>query len=227
MAPSGPAQKTGFWAQLLASKFLFVSIVAHLLFGVGATYFIVQRIQAKRKVTFQAGPLKVFILAGESNMEGHAKGETFDYIGDDPATAPLLKVMRGADGTPTVCENVWISYFTGTGDANGEGFGKLTAGYDSRDDPAKDGGKIGPEFTFGLTMDAALGEPVLIIKTAWGGKSLHTDYRPPSAGPYELNDYERKLYYGPPGHGVPKDMDVWLADKKRDTGHCYRLMSSM
>ena len=34
-----------------------------------------------------AKPLKVFILAGQSNMEGHAKIETFDYIGDDPATA--------------------------------------------------------------------------------------------------------------------------------------------
>ena len=49
-----------------------------------------------------AKPLKVFILAGQSNMEGHAKIETFDYIGDDPATAPLLKKMRGADGKPTV-----------------------------------------------------------------------------------------------------------------------------
>ena len=47
-----------------------------------------------------AKPLKVFILAGQSNMEGHAKIETFDYIGDDPATAPLLKQMRGADGKP-------------------------------------------------------------------------------------------------------------------------------
>ncbi|CAN5823386.1 hypothetical protein BH11VER1_BH11VER1_24070 [soil metagenome] len=35
----------------------------------------------------QAKPLKVFILAGQSNMEGHAKVETFDYIGDDPASA--------------------------------------------------------------------------------------------------------------------------------------------
>ena len=50
-------------------------------------------------------PVKVFILAGQSNMEGHAKVETFDYIGDDPATAPLLKQMRGGDGKPTVCDN--------------------------------------------------------------------------------------------------------------------------
>src|ERR1043166_858055 len=76
----------------------------------------------------QAKPLKVFILAGQSNMEGHAKVETFDYIGDDPATAPLLKQMRGADGKPTVCDNAWISYLTGSGPNNGEGFGKLTAG---------------------------------------------------------------------------------------------------
>ncbi len=129
-------------------------------------------------------PLKVFILAGQSNMEGHAKVETFDYIGDDPKTAPLLQQMRGADGRPRVCDHVWISYFTGSGDANGEGFGKLTAGYGSRRNPAEDGGKIGPEFTFGLTMDRALSEPVLIIKTAWGGKSLYYDFRPPSAGPF-------------------------------------------
>lgn len=169
-------------------------------------------------------PLKVYILAGQSNMEGHARVETFGYIGDDPATAPLLKMMRGPDGKPAVCEGAWISYFTGSGDDNGEGTGKLTAGFGSRQDPAEDGGKIGPEFTFGLAMDAAHEEPVLIIKTAWGGKSLHTDFRPPGAGPYQLNDYQKKLYYGPPGHGVPEDMKEWLAEKEKDTGRYYRLM---
>lgn len=172
-------------------------------------------------------PLKVFILAGQSNMEGHARVETFDYIGDDPATLPLLKRMRGADGKPSICDHVWISYLTGhyDGSANGEGTGKLTAGFGARgDQPTKDGGKIGPEFTFGLVMDKALAEPVLIIKTAWGGKSLHTDFRSPGAGPYELNEYQKKLYHGPPGHGVPKDMDQWLAEKRADTGRFYRMM---
>ncbi len=60
-APASPptpsrGPRIGFWAKLAASKFLFISIIAHLLFGVGATYFIVQRIQAKRKITFQSGP---------------------------------------------------------------------------------------------------------------------------------------------------------------------------
>lgn len=164
-------------------------------------------------------PLKVFILAGQSNMEGHARIETFDYIGDDPATAPLLKMMRGADGKPTVCEGAWISYYTGSGERNGEGFGNLTAGYGSRSKPDQDGGKIGPEFTFGLTMDAALSEPVLIIKTAWGGKSLHTDFRPPSAGPYTFNETQLANLAK-----RGKDLAEAKAKKVAETGVYYRLM---
>jgi alpha-galactosidase len=63
-------------------------------------------------------------------MQGTAKVATFDYIGDDPNTAPLLKEIRGADGKPRVCEKVWISYLTGSPDTGtlGECFGKLTAG---------------------------------------------------------------------------------------------------
>jgi hypothetical protein len=171
------------------------------------------------------GPLKVYILAGQSNMEGHARIETFDYIGDDPATAPLLKDMRGPGGKPRVCKKVWISYLTGSPDKPGEGFGKLTAGYGARRNPNLDGGKIGPEYTFGIYMQKIVDEPVLLIKTAWGGKSLHTDFRPPSAGPYELNAFQQELYTTKPGHhGVPEDLDKWKADKVKATGRYYRLM---
>ena len=152
-------------------------------------------------------------------MEGHAKIETFDYIGDDPATAPLLKQMRGDDGQPRVCDGVWISYLTGGGDKNGEGFGKLTAGYGSRREPDKDGGKIGPEFTFGLKMDAAFEEPVLIIKTAWGGKSLHTDFRSPSAGPFVFNENQLANFLK-----QGKDIEAIKAEKVKATGHYYHLM---
>ena len=154
-------------------------------------------------------PVKVFIMAGQSNMEGHASVNTFDYIGDDPATAPLLKQMRTPDGKSRVCDHVWISYLTGRKDQNGEGLGKLTAGFGSRQDPTKDGGNIGPEFTFGLRMDEAFQQPVLIIKTAWGGKSLNTDFRPPSAGPYVS----------------PKNETSEQKQKRTEaTGHYYRLM---
>ena len=63
-----------------------------------------------------AEPLKVYILAGQSNMEGHARVETFDYIGDDPKTVPMLKEMRGPDGKLRIAERVWISYLTGSPD---------------------------------------------------------------------------------------------------------------
>ncbi len=54
-AHSPPAKKK--WSiTRFGLNFLVVSILAHLAFLSGATYFIVQRIQAKRKLTFQAGP---------------------------------------------------------------------------------------------------------------------------------------------------------------------------
>jgi len=170
----------------------------------------------------QSKKLKVFILAGQSNMEGHARVETFDYIGDDPATAPLLKQMRGPDGNPAVADHVWISYLTGhyEGNANGEGTGKLTAGYGARgSNPTQDSGKIGPEFTFGLTMDAALKEPVLIIKTAWGGRSLNTEFRPPSAGPYEFSEAQIAQM-----QKQGKDIEAEKAAKAKAAGRFYRFM---
>ena len=174
----------------------------------------------------QSKPLRVFILAGQSNMEGHARIDTFDYIGDDPATAPLLTKMRGEDGKPTVCQAASISYFTGNNEKNFELSGKLTAGFGSVwGQPAgKLGDKIGPEFTFGLTMDSAFDEPVLLIKTAWGGKSLHTDFRSPSAGPYQLSTFQLENYPKQQGHGIPKDFEAWKVEKAQATGTYYRLM---
>jgi hypothetical protein len=185
-------------------------------------FIVLSAISILLPASLYAKPLKVFILAGQSNMEGHAKIETFDYIGDDPATAPLLKQMRGADGKPAVCDHVWISYLTGPydGSANGEGTGKLTAGFGARGSkPTEDGGKIGPEFTFGLTMDAALKEPVLIIKTAWGGRSLNTEFRPPSAGPFEFSEAKLAQF-----QKQGKDIAAEKEAKARETGRFYRYM---
>ncbi len=166
-------------------------------------------------------PLKVFVLAGQSNMVGAAKIATFDYIGDDPRTAALLGEMQDSAGTPRMVENTWISYYQAheAGDPQGEGFGQLTAGYGGRKDPTQLGDKIGPEFTFGITMQEALGEPILIIKTAWGGKSLYLDFRPPSAGPYELNETEVAQIKQRGG-----DLEAERATRREKSGLYYRLM---
>jgi len=157
-------------------------------------------------------PLKVFILAGQSNMQGQAHVRTFDAMALDPKTAPILEEMQGADGTPRVCERVWISSI---GCADEEQVGKLTAGFGSQGG----GPKIGPEFTFGIYMERLVDGPILIIKTAWGGKSLHTDFRPPSAGPYEFDEarLERFKEQG-------KDVEAIKAAKAEATGRYYRLM---
>jgi hypothetical protein len=129
-------------------------------------------------IAAEAKPLKVYILAGQSNMQGSAHQSTFPAIGDDPKTAQLLSDILDADGNPVVCDDAWITYLTGGRDGDTVLNGKVKVGY------GFDTERIGPEYGFGIYMDKALDEPVLIIKTAWGGKSLAVDFRPPSAGPY-------------------------------------------
>lgn len=159
-----------------------------------------------------AQPLQVFILAGQSNMQGHAKITTFEHIGMDPATKSMLDEMQSADGRPTVCDRVWISSI---GCSEAEQTGKLTAGFGA----SQNGPKIGPEFTFGLTMQKLTDAPILIIKTAWGGKSLNTDFRPPSAGPYVFNEAQLATM-----KKQGKDVAAIKAAKEKETGVYYRLM---
>lgn len=157
-------------------------------------------------------PLKVFILAGQSNMQGHAHVRTLAAMSLDAKTAPILKDITKPDGSPKVCENVWISSI---GSADEERSGRLTAGYGAE----ARGPKIGPEFSFGIYMEKHLNEPILIIKTAWGGKSLNTDFRPPSAGPYEFNESQLEAF-----KKQGKDLEQIKAEKAKATGHYYRLM---
>ena len=164
-------------------------------------------------------PLKVFILAGQSNMQGHASVTTFDSLADDPKTAPLLKKMRDKDGKPRVAEKVWITSVGCQGDAYTdlrEQTGKLTVGYGAF---GLEGNRIGPEFTFGLTMEKRLNEPVLIIKTSWGGRSLHTDFRPPSGGAYAWNESELAQK-----KKRDEDIEKLKAEKVKATGVYYREM---
>ena len=166
-------------------------------------------------------PLKVFILAGQSNMVGTAKIATFDHIGDDPETRPMLAEMRGSDGKPRRVADTWISYYQSSqpNDPAGEGFGQLTAGYGGRKIPSQPGDSIGPEFTFGIYVQKALKQPVLIIKTAWGGKSLYQDFRPPSAGPYKLNEGEVERIKKNGGN-----LDEEAGKRKQLSGVYYQLM---
>jgi hypothetical protein len=77
-------------------------------------------------------------------------------------------------------------------------------------------------------MEKELKEPILIIKTAWGGRSLNTEFRPPSAGPYVLpKQIQDEWDKHPQGaHGIPKleDRRKWQEDKDAASGVFYRMM---
>ncbi len=155
------------------------------------------------------GKLKVFILAGQSNMQG--KGEVQNG-GDpnNPGTGSVLGglgSLRGMLNSNTnkygylvdtngyantanttvpgwrTLTNVWVSYFTTPGGGAQAGTNEVRKGYlDADFGNGSKQGEIGPEYGFGLVVGSQLGDPVLIIKTAWGGNSLAWNFRPPSSG---------------------------------------------
>ncbi len=53
---------------------------------------------------------------------------------------------------------------------------------------------------------------------------MHTDYRSPSAGPYQLSKFQVENYPKQEGHGIPKDFEQWKIEKAKATGVYYRMM---
>jgi hypothetical protein len=131
-------------------------------------------------------PVKVFILAGQSNMEGQAvvdlagknyndrKG-TLAALMEDPAKAAMFKHLKGPDGKWTVRDDVWVRYQREDRPLLA---GPLSVGFTVYGDPHH----FGPELQFGHVVGDRIDNPVLLVKTAWGGKSLFKDFRPPSSG---------------------------------------------
>jgi alpha-galactosidase len=208
--------------------------------------------------------LKIFILAGQSNMVGHATSHTIAtlYHTDDARDKELTKLVfrdgsglsekaleeqltqarkideltggisndkikamsAGAEKTALEAEvkklkdahesyknNVTSScvvsdrvYINSIADGNKKS-GKLGVGYGGGDK------KLGPEFGFGLSIAEKISGPILLIKTSWGGKSLNYDFRPPSAGDFEISEKEKS--------GGKAD------EIKKNAGFNYRLMN--
>ncbi len=110
--------------------------------------------------------VKVFILAGQSNMEGKAPNALLDHQATDPKTKDFFAHLR-KDDKWIVRDDVFVKFL--------ERKGGLTIGYGSPD-------RTGVELEFGTVMGDHFTEPVLLIKTAWGGHSLVKLFRSPSAG---------------------------------------------
>ncbi len=133
---------------------------------------------------FASDTVRVFILAGQSNMVGAGEVEfnpsrnggkgSLQWLTENSSTKDTYAQLKTDTGNWVQRDDVLIWFLNRKG--------SLEPGYGSNEN------KIGPELGFGWTVGDAFEEPVLLIKLAWGGKSLAEDFRPPGlegdTGPY-------------------------------------------
>lgn len=136
----------------------------------------------------QAGPVQVFLFAGQSNMVGYGRTENEPSNANGEA-GTLRGMVNGSPG---------IFGFGGTNplvDSNGDWLVRSDVNvyaYDHNNGTpiTEKGGHTpgfgvdgwnGPEYGFGQVVGNALAEDVLILKVANGGTSLGVNWRPPSA----------------------------------------------
>jgi hypothetical protein len=157
-----------------------------------------------------AKALQVYILAGQSNMEGQSvvdlTGKNYNEgrgtlveVMARPANAERYAHLRAKDGSWIVRKDVWIRYQR---EKQPLLVGELSVGYAVYGDKHH----FGPELQFGHVVGEASRDQVLLIKTAWGGKSLFRDFRPPSAGGVVGPYYNKML----------AEVRAALADLKKD-----------
>ena len=153
------------------------------------------------------GPVKVFILAGQSNMEGHAGVKTLDRLGEHPTHGYRLKKIKKDDGSFVVRDDVFVSYQK----ADERIKRPLSVGMGAW-------GKewFGPELMFGIEMGDFYSEPVLLIKTCWGGHSLYGNFRPPNAGKAAYETGYKPEEIGASYHKMVKEVRECLANLDTD-----------
>ena len=159
-------------------------------------------------------PVKVFILMGQSNMFGMGevgpettpgtleyltkKEKRYPYLVDDAgkwtarSDVRYVQVMPGKKGDMQTLHNEWLTVT---------------------------GKTIGPEVAFGYIMGHVLDEPVLILKTCIGNRSLGWDLLPPGSERFTVNGRTYAGYKDTPDswvEGQPKKEVAWYAGKQYD-----------
>jgi len=128
------------------------------------------------------GKLKIFILAGQSNMVGfgtvegiHTPGTMQYHIKTDRKTYGHL-IKQGTEYQPIERQDVYVVNLSDPGKQKESG--PLSVGFGATE------GHIGPEYGFGWVVGDYYEDPVLIIKCSWGGRSLVHNFLPPSVEQY-------------------------------------------
>jgi hypothetical protein len=153
-------------------------------------------------------PVKVFILMGQSNMVGMGD------IGPDTAKGTLTYLTKTDKKYPWLVDgDKWTER-------------KDVYYYDARvkkgaplSPTANNGKAIGPEVGFGYVMGHVLDEPVLVLKSCIGNRSLGWDLLPPGSKEYTFEGKTYPGYKGTPDswvEGQPKKEVNWYAGKQYD-----------
>ncbi len=153
------------------------------------------------------GPVKVFILAGQSNMQGHAALRTLEYLAYHPDTAKDYQHWKDRWGRWRRRNDVWV--WT----TDGRRAGSLTPGFGENEL------KIGPELGFGWVVGEHFDEQVLLIKTCWGGRSVRRGFLPPGAERPSDEQLARDLE-----SARKKRPNTTLDDVRESYGRAYREM---
>jgi hypothetical protein len=158
-----------WWAAILASKFLAVSIAAHLLFGLGATIYVVQRYQGSRKLNFKDGPPtnsaskramehQVSMAKKKTAMSAPAQAKRITTVGLSKVALPDMPSMPSAttvtanrmSGMGGIGNGPGAGGGTGGGGMGGGGGGGLTM-FGLRDN--RGGGLVGTFYDLKQTSD--------------------------------------------------------------------------
>ena len=120
------------------------------------------------------GPVQVFVLAGQSNMVGYGLVEATDSHGGDftlealvTSGSPAYQHLRDSAGEWTVRDDVDVEVYGAVNKIS-----PLTVGLGADDR------FFGPELQSGHVLGERLSQKVLLIKVAWGGRSLHGKTQP-------------------------------------------------
>jgi len=153
-------------------------------------------------------PVKVFILMGQSNMVGMGD------IGPETAKGTLSHLTKTDKKYPWLVDgDRWTER-------------KDVFYYDARvkkgaplSPTANNGNAIGPEVGFGYVMGHVLDEPVLVLKSCTGNRSLGWDLLPPGSKQYAFEGRTYPGYKETPDswvEGEPKKEVKWYAGKQYD-----------
>jgi len=134
--------------------------------------------------------VKVFIIMGQSNTleMGRVKGDKEGTLEHAVKNEKLYSFMVDDEGAWTTRRDVRNVHTMGSGGPRGRG------GVRRNDWLTVSGGKIGIEQGIGHQLGTYLDEPVLILKSSIGNRSLGWDLLPPGSKRYEYTEKDGKTY---------------------------------